>query len=375
MKILAIFPGLNPKFDDLAHAIQALTGLGHQVMVLAARTSELKSKEVTEILEEVDGVSYYRPFMTAREMIENGLNLSSEIVANVKSFAPDVIFASSFRGLKVGRGLALAGVKVPTLMRVEHLDPIQAIYGRRYYLGMPWLGRMLGRAKWRANLKHLQGVVTTNAADLYQSQFYAYLGDRVFYAPHCNQLPQLRADIASRDRGLMIYIGSLIRDKHCGRWNESVEHIFEKTPVERFQIIGDGPFKYVVDSLKGRFGNRIEHIVSLPRNEALERLSSAYFAYTEAQFGWGFIGDCWATGTPLLAPNSTYGLARGFDALMPMSIDRMVTDIRRLYVDDTLYQSLSVNGLRRYQNNHTSSVVAAHYDAAIRSVAASSGKQ
>ena len=370
MKILAIFPGLNPKYDDLAHAIKGLVTLGHQVMVLAARTSELKSKEIGELLEEVDGVSYYRPFLTAREMVENGLNFPSEIVAHVKTFAPDVIFASSFRGLKVGRGLALAGITVPTLMRVEHLDPIQAIYGRRYYLGMPWLGRMLGRAKWRANLKHLQGVVTTNAADLYQSQSYAYLGDRVFYAPHCNQLPQLRADIAPRDRGLMTYIGSLIRDKHCERWNASVEQIFEKTPVERFQIVGDGPFRHVVDSLKSRFGNRIEHIVSLPRKEALERLSSACFAYTEAQFGWGFIGDCWATGTPLLAPNSTYGLVRNFDALMPMSIERMVEDINRLYVDEKLYQSLSENGLRRYQNNHTALIVAAHYHTAIKSVVA-----
>jgi len=318
----------------------------------------------------VDGVSYYRPFMTAAEMVENGLNLSAEVVANVKTFAPDVIFASSFRGLKVGRGLTLAGVRAPTLMRVEHLDPIQAIYGRRYYLGIPWLGRVLGRAKWSANAKHLQGVVTTNVADLYQPQAYSYLGDKVYYAPHCNQLPQLRDDAPPRDRGLMIYIGSLIRDKHCELWGASVGKLFENTPVERFQIIGDGPFRHVVDSLKNRFGNRIEHIVSLPRNEALERLRSACFAYTEAQFGWGFIGDCWATGTPLLAPNSTYGLIRNFDALMPMSIERMVEDINRLYADDKLYQSLSVNGLRRYQNNHTSLVVATHYDAAIRSVAA-----
>jgi glycosyltransferase involved in cell wall biosynthesis len=370
MKILAIFPGLNPKYDDLAHAIQELVTLGHQVMVLAARTSELKSKEVGELLEEVEGVSYYRPFFTAREMVENGLNLSAEIVATVKAFAPEAIFASSFRGLKVARGLALSGVKAPTLMRVEHLDPIQAIYGRRYYLGIPWLGRMLGRAKWRAHARHMQGVVTTNAADLYQAQAYSYLGDRVFFAPHCNQLPRLRDEGVSRDRGLMIYVGSLIRDKLCERWSVSVEQIFDKTPVERFQIIGDGPFRHVVESLKARFGNRIEHVVSLPRSEALERLLTACFAYTEAIYGWGFIGDCWATGTPLLAPNSTYGLVRNYDALMPMSVEQMLKDINRLYVDDKLYQALSANGLRRYQSNHTSSIVAAHYDSALRSIVA-----
>jgi len=368
MKILAIFPGLNPKYDDLAHAIQELVTLGHQVMVLAARTSELKSKEVGGVIEDVAGVSYYRPFHTAKEMLANDLQVADEIVENVKIFAPDVIFASSFRGLNVGKALARAGIMVPMLMRVEHLDPIHAIYGRRRYLSITWLGRMLGRIKWRANAKYLSGVVTTNAADLYAENPHPYLDGRIFYAPHCNQLPSLNATAPARDKNLMVYIGSLIRDKNCGRWLDSVGPIFDKTPVERFLIVGDGPYRHVVEALQKRFGNRIEHVVSLPRTEALERLRSGYFAYTEAQFGWGFIGDCWATATPLLAPQSTYGLVKNFDALKPATRDTMLADINRLYSAPAFHEDLALNGYKRYQNNHTAHIVARHYEAAIKSV-------
>lgn len=368
MKILAIFPGLNPKYDDLAHAIQELVTLGHHVLVLAAQTSELKTKEIGALHEEVEGVSYYRPFLTVKKMVDEGLTLSGEIVENVKSFGPEVIFASSFRGLKVGKGLMRAGINAPIVMRVEHLDPIHAIYGRRRYLSIPWLGRLLGRVKWWTNAQYLSGVITTNAADLYADNRHLYLDGCIFYAPHCNQLPQLNETAPRREKKLMVYIGSLIRDKNCERWLKSVEPIFDKTPVENFLIIGDGPYRYVVDLLKKRYGNRIEHIASLPRTEALEKLRSGYFAYTEAQYGWGFIGDCWATATALLAPQSTYGLVKNIDALKPTTSDMMLADINRMYSDPQFHKDLALFGFKRYQNNHTAHVVARHYESAIKSV-------
>ena len=369
MRILAVFPGLNPKFDDLAHAMEALAAMGNEVMVLAGRLSRLKSGEAASEFEHVGRVVYYRPYSSVQEMQTQGPVLNEDIQERVASFAPEVVFASSFRSLPVAKALQSAGIHVPILMRVEHLDPIQAIYGRRRYLGIPALGRLLGRAKWRRHGKCLQGVVTTNPADLFNSP--GNLGvdaDRIFFAPHCNQLPQLAASPPPRDKNLMAYVGSLIRDKNCDRWPGNVRRIFDQTPVERFLIVGDGAYRPVVEQLRSEFGQRIEHIITMPRTEALERLRSAYFAYTAATYGWGFIGDCWATGTPLLAPNSTYGLVRYVDALVPKDARQMIADVNRLHRDPALHSALAAEGLRRYEHFHTADVVARHYLAAICAV-------
>lgn len=369
MRILAIFPGLNPKYDDLAQAIHELGNMGNHVLVLAAKTSALKSKERADLFEHVGNVTYYRPFLSAEEMAVHGLELSKDLLEQITLFAPNVIFISSFRTLSLARATQNAGFQAPILMRVEHLDPIHAIYGgRRKYLGIPWLGRKMGLVKWKLLSKHLSGVITTNPADLYESRDYPVSGNRVFFAPHCNQLPNLIANPPSRVKNLMTYVGSLIRDKNCSKWNESVGFIFDRTPVERFLVIGDGPFKGVVDSLQKKYGSRIEHITSLPRVEALEVLRSSYLGYTEAKYGWGFIGDCWATGTPLLAPNSTYGLVRNIDSLAPQNIDEMIVDINKLYREEGFHALLSQNGIKRYQHWHTADVVAQHYVAAIRTL-------
>lgn len=360
MRILALYPGLAPCYDDVAEALPELVRRGCTVRVITSRISALKTVAPAAYREDFQGVEIHRIYRDVEHMRQHPPGPLAEAEGLARDFNPDLIFFNSpalyplalFLG--TSRGL-------PRVMRVERaLDP--EWFRRRDTLGLKPVGHLRAAFTWWQICGGVDSVITTDPLDLRRLDRIGWRGIPVYYAPHCNQLPDGFRPSSQRESTRMIFVGSLTRNKRCHRWLKRVPEIFDNTPVTDFTIIGTGPDQAVVDSLVRRFKTHIEHIPSLPRQEALGRLATAHFAYTESRTGaWGLKGDAWACRTPLVAPGSRYAAEPGWDTLKARNLADLMSGIRRLYEDTEFYEALQEGGHHRYLYRHTASIVAGHY--------------
>ena len=372
MRILAIYPGLNPVFDEVAYALPPLVARGAAVRVITSRVSALKSAEQGADFENFNGVEIHRVFPDLAALSQRSDEYLQSVEKLADDFEPDVLLVNSFHTLPLLSRLR-ERYKVPVLLRVESADP-SLLVRRRYYGGVPALGRLAGRMRWWQVCGQVDAVMSNDPADLPGLAHIGLRGRRAYYASHCAQRPPEWRPASERNPAEMIYIGSLIRHKNCTRWLETVPAILEQTPVQRFVVIGRGPYLHVVEELKKRFGDRIEHITGVTRLEALQRMSSAYFAYTESNSGWGFLCDAWSTRTPVLCPQSTFSIVPGWTGMMPQDVPALVATVRRLYEDPEYYSALQDGGALRYASEHTADVVSKQYLQILREVVAEGRK-
>jgi glycosyltransferase involved in cell wall biosynthesis len=371
LKILAIYPGLNPVYDEVAYALPPLLARGCEVRVVTTRTSALKSTELAAEFENFRGVGISRIYDNLPQLVAHPETRLPQVLALLEEFSPDLLLVNSFHCLPLLKLLRQRS-DIPAVLRVESADPL-ILLRRRYYLGIPALGRIAGRARWRQVAGQVEALMTNDPSDLPQLGSFDTRGRSTYYAGHCAQRPDDLALAAQRDRGEMIYIGSMIRHKNCDVWLKTVPALFDNTPVERFTVIGRGPYLPVVEQLKKRFGKRITHIPGVTRREAMERLSGAHFAYTESSSGWGFLCDAWSTGTPLLCPQSNFCIVPGWTGMMPRTPQALISNVRRLYDDADYYRTLQQGGAIRYAAEHTADVVSQQYLQVFRDVVALHG--
>jgi len=359
MRILAIYPGLNPVFDEVSHALPPLVRSGCQVLVLTTKLSDLKSTEQAAAFEHFQGVDIHRLYANPAELHANPVALLSASEQLAVDFKPDLIFLNSTHSLPLGRRLAVR-LRVPSILRMESYDPLSYIR-RRFYAGIPLIGKALGPVGWRYLASRNSALMVNDPADLARLSRISLRHTPTYYAAHCAQQPEGLTLAAQRDRDEMIYVGSLTRHKNCAVWLKTVPLLFEKTPLKRFTVVGRGAEMPVVDALRKRFGKRIHHIPGVTRVEALQRISAAWFAYTESSTGWGFLCDAWSTHTPVLCPRSTFCIVPGWSGLMPRDDPSLVASVRRLYEDPSYYEGLQDGGAMRYRSEHTAEVVGRQY--------------
>ncbi len=139
--------------------------------------------------------------------------------------------------------------------------------------------------------------------------------------------------------------------------------ILEKTPPEKFVVIGPGPISGGILQLKDKYSGRVEYIKSLPRTEAISYLNRSFYAYTPVtKGGLGLIGDCWGVKTPLIATHSMGGFLRDReDTLISKKIKSIDKVINELYTNKELYNSLTDSGYKRYLKDHTKEAVGENY--------------
>ena len=359
MKILALYPGLNPIYDEVIYALTPLAAHGVTVRVIASRVSSLKSAAVGAEFEQFHNLEIFRVLPTLHDMGHNLQPSMAHILQLVDEFQPDLLFVNSFHCQSLARKIQRHR-KIPTVMRLESADPAILML-RRYSLGIPALGRALGALRWRMAAAQVDAMMTNDPVDLPRLAKLGGQRGNVYYAGHCAQQPAGVALATERNRGEMIYIGSLIRHKNCEQWLTSVPAILEQTSVQQFTIIGRGASQHVVDKLKARYGARINYIPGVTREEALQRLSAAFFAYTESTSGWGFLCDAWSTGTPVLCPQSTFNIIPGWTGMMPQSTSAVVRTVQRLYDDADYVETLRLGGHTRFNAEHSANVVSMQY--------------
>ena len=144
--------------------------------------------------------------------------------------------------------------------------------------------------------------------------------------------------------------------------------ILNNTPTKEFYIIGPERDVNVVELLKKQFSQKIYYKNFVPRNEALKLIATSFFAYTPAvSGGWGFIGDCWGVGTPLVLTHHTeYDLKNGENALIA-PVSEIHHGVVKLFSDQNLYSKLVSNSKKKHKS-YTAEAIANKYEVVFKSV-------
>lgn len=360
MRILGIYPGLNPAVSDIAHALAHIGDLGHIVTVITARRNPSKSITQSSAYEEMRELHIHRLYETFNQMIWFPWMRHRAVRSVARAFQPDVILCSQEYNMRLARTIKKEH-PVPIVLVVELPGELADghIRGRLAPRLLPLMGvPARGEKFWDWLCWQAAAVVTTNPA-------YADRPDRlrrlslhdtpVFYVPYCNQLP---TDFTMPDtrEPRVIYIGAFSEFKNTAALAWVIPQILESTPTETALLIGSGDIQ-VVEELQRRYGEQIQHISGCSRRKALELIAGSFFAFTPmTRGGWGMIGDAWAVQTPVVTIPGNSELSDGVNALIPPANDQIAATVRRLYSDQDLYKGLQSGGRERYQKHSAASV-------------------
>jgi len=184
----------------------------------------------------------------------------------------------------------------------------------------------------------------------------------VQYVPWCTETSEVQNEVP-RNRKMGIYIGSLDAFKNASELVKAIPLIFDRTGTERFLVVGPGEYAKQIGQLTKQYGSRLEYIESVPRSEAMRLLRSSGYGFTPVtDCGLGFIGDCWGTGTPLIATHNLDGfLNRDVDTLIADGLADLPRVINELLDSDTLYERMKEGARQRYESNHTAKAVGEKY--------------
>ena len=118
MRILGIYPGLNPAVSDIAHALAHIGDLGHKVTVITARRNPSKSINQSTAYEEMRGLHIHRLYETFNQMIWFPWMRHRAVRSVARAFQPDVILCSQEFNMRLARTIQREH-PVPIVLVVE----------------------------------------------------------------------------------------------------------------------------------------------------------------------------------------------------------------------------------------------------------------
>lgn len=375
MKILAIYPGLNPGMNEYAYVMQALADMGHEVTVITARANPMKGIADSAPLEISGNLRIHRPYRNHDHMMYAFWTQRAEVARIAAAAAPDIILCSQEYNFLLAR-MIQRQLKVPMALAVEDAGRI----ARGHFPGRlrPKLLRLLGvpitaSRYWPWLASQSDAIMTYDSTDIPRLESLSAAGAPVSFIPWCNPLPDGFIKPHSREKRV-VYIGTFNPHKNTNALGWAIPQILEQTPTEQALLIGPGDTA-VVDTLKQRYGDRIRYLAGCSRLEALAYLAGSHFAFTPLKAGYGgFIGDAWNVETPLLTVSGTVALIDGEDALVPASDDMVGALARQLYDDPALYRRLQEGGARRAAATSAPAVAASIADVLAGCLARKQGK-
>lgn len=370
MNILLLTPGINKKTNDNYHAYKHIAENGHMILAISNIENILKGAGVEfSSEEERDGnISICRVFKTLKEQRTRYLAMRKYGVIKdiVKKFNPDVIFCEN----SVNMPLAVKLKKdfcVPIVLRLEFLfdwDNPYDIIGHQKFIKNRITGDVFGKIAglllWKRICRYSDEIISHYPGD--QKKISELLRHRrhAVYIPWPGKEPAFREDIM-RHRDRAVFIGAFDAHKNFNEFKKVLPELFSKTPVKEFYFVGSGHYLYIVDELRKLFPDKIKHISAIPREECLKLISSSYFCYSPAiRGGWGFIGDAWATKTPMVAACNHYNFNDGIDSIVA-DADTIAGRINSLYNDSSFYKKIAIGGYERFKGSHSAEKVGERY--------------
>lgn len=370
MRILCVYPGMDPRFNDNFHALRYLQEHGHELVLLTRRDPGLKSTEPSPEFERVAGIAIHRRWQNVAELNSLDHEPLARATEIADEFAPDLVWCSYQGNLPLGRHLS-ERYRKPLIVLVESLYNRESLLGRRDRWWRTPLLELRARKYRQHLLEQSDAIITSDPLEPARIRELDPTGRRVFFVPWCTDVPEAMGESGTiRARNEAVYIGSLYHFKNAQHLPGMIRSLLGSTPVEHVTVVGPGPLRPKIEALRSRYGKALTYIESLPRAEALALLRESFFAFTATKMGgWGLFGDAWAVRTPLLALHNGYGLTDGVDASLASANGGVAGAARRLYDDAAYHEAIRDGGRMRYVQNHTAEAVGSGYLRVIRDVA------
>jgi len=373
MRIVFVFPFCSPKINSISGGPIYLGSQGHEVLLITAQqANSLKGDVSAPEFERIGCTEFFRPYPRSQDIISQNAAIWPIVRNRVASFKPQVIVGFgdfNYRlPLKLRQYFGL-----PLVMFMEYLNLEK--------FSVPIRGRTLLLKVVPGPYKIFARMWQRWLARRFSAIMFSYFGDQdmipnleeycpiVRYVPWCCDIEDFKTT-AQRNPKIGIYIGSLEQFKNAAELVKAIPLILDRTDTERFIVVGPGAYAGQVEKLSAKYGSRLEYIKSVPRSEALQLIRSAGYGYTPViDCGLGFVGDCWGTGTPLIATHKLKGfLNSGVDTLVVNRYQDLPQAINELFSSPDKQEFYSANGIKRYHNNLTAEAVGEQYLKIIREV-------
>ena len=374
MNLVFVFPFCSPEVNSISGGPIYIGSAGHKVLVITARHSRsLKGDVSAPLQEKMAETEFYRPYEETGDLLKRPELCWAEVREKVAAFGADAVIGFgefNYRlPVRISREFSL-----PYVLYMEYLRPEK--------IGFPMRGRTA--LKKAAPVLHdwLSGIFMRYLTRQVSAIMYAYYADAAYaeklqqrgipahYVPWCTDVG-LKKCPPGRKRNSGIYIGSIDAFKNAAELVRAIPLILDHTETEHFTVVGPGEYAPEIMRLVDRYGDRLRYIESVPREEALRLICASGYGYTPVRdCGLGFIGDCWGTGTPLVATHDLDGfLNPDSDALIAHGCEDLSAVINKLLGSEDVYESLKRNGLARYGADYTAESAGERYLGIVSSVA------
>ena len=368
MNILIITPGINKRFNDNYHAYSSIAD-NNNVLAISNKESLAKGGGLQKDSEvEVDGsLAIHRIFDSMREQQSffRRLPYKQKVKNLVSEFRPDVIFCEEISNLKFALEIKRA-LSVPIVLRTEFAFDANSPYrsmGRllkvfKNPLTGDRLARLVGGLIWRWAYARTDAVISCYYEDA--SKQPKVNNTPFFYVPWPTYHPNIEGE-AKKVKDRAVFIGAFVPHKNLNELLVTIPELLENTPLKEFCFVGTGPDLAVIEQLKASYPDSIRHIESLSRNECLKLIRDSFFSYSPTTWGgWGFIGDSWAMGTPVVVTHNHYGFRDDVDSVVT-SPKEIVNRVKALYENEVEFERVRAGGHKRYIEHHTAEAVGSRF--------------
>jgi glycosyltransferase involved in cell wall biosynthesis len=369
MNILVITPGINKRFNDNYHAYRYISDNDNNVLAISNKENIAKGGRLRKDPEiEVDGsLVIHRIFNSMREQQSffRRLPYKKKVENLVSEFFPDVIFCEEISNLKLALEIKRK-FRVPIVLRTEFAFDADYPYrsmGRllqifKNPLTGDRLAILVGGLIWRWAYANADAVISCYYEDAPKQP--EVNNTPFYYVPWPTYYPNIEGEV-TRVRDRAVFIGAFEPHKNLNELLFTIPKLLRKSPLKEFCVVGTGQDLSVIEQLKASYPESIRHFQSLSREECLKLIRDSFFSYSPAtRGGWGFIGDSWAMGTPVVVTHNHYGFCDDVDSVVT-SPQEIVNRVKSLYENEPEFERVRAGGYKRFLEHHTAQAVGSRF--------------
>ena len=376
MNVLSIYPGMTQRNDN-SEMLIALQDKNVKMVVIAGKSLALKGKGSLPEYSNMNGILIHRIFRNNMDIFvfpSRKLKKTLEIARGLK---PDLIFCSQELNMR----LALVLQKylgVPIVLLVEDAGILYSGEGYgslKAKLVMRLLRIPTGPSFWNWLCKGASAIITCHPGDRSRLEQLSLYRKPIYYTPWPTYVPPIVNSSIIRKKYRGVYIGSLIPSKNTQEFERTLPRILKETNTREFIVVGPGSHSKIIKNLQKETMGSVKYIAELPRVKALELIASSYYAYTPViKGGWGFIGDCWSMGTPIVMTHNDKYVTHNINALVASDENNLIASINPLYTNPELFRKLQQNGYKESKARDANVVSNDLYSVFVKTLASNSKK-
>jgi glycosyltransferase involved in cell wall biosynthesis len=367
MNVLVLAPVMSKNLCDDYYLYKNLHEKGVNLAFVTGTSSGSTRANYSKLLpyENIDGFPIHRLYKNYKyrnEMLFFPRKRLKEILNIAKELKPDLILCHLSENMRLAL-LVQKHLKIPIVLHVEITNNIvnsEFMDSRKMRIAKRLIGLPTrGSSFWSWLCEKADALITSDPPDQQILNLLSKHGKPVYYLPWPANIPEDCDLSPTRDKYRAIYVGWLAPYKNTQELEWAIPLILQNTPTKEFIIIGTVSAAHVpiVKRLQEQYGDAIKHIPKLgTRCEILKYISGSYYAFSPVrQGGWGFLGDCWGTRTPLLMLNNVF-LSNTLDLCVAKSREDLVRKINQLYEDPHFYRQMQDSGYDMYTKRSTNTV-------------------